>query len=67
MGGIFEIPSSGGRWFQGVNTKFHKDLFRHSKADLGEINSQIQDMDNKILVNCGKVHVLCIYDMHACE
>jgi hypothetical protein len=42
MEGIYEVrPSDGLRWHD-IHTRVHKDWFRHSKVDRGDIHTDIQ-------------------------
>jgi hypothetical protein len=40
MGGMHEVPSSDWLKCHGISTKFHKDLFRHSKGKKGDTQTQ---------------------------
>jgi hypothetical protein len=44
MGGIYEVSRWDGLRYYDIHTKFHKDWFRHSKANRGETHRQQRDL-----------------------
>jgi hypothetical protein len=40
MGGIDDVCHCGGLRFDDIRKKFHKDWFRHSEVDKGDIQTQ---------------------------